>query len=429
MADRYHQLRQTLPLSLASVALLALLFLSACPPKAPVFEGDYAPTAQSAEPALTALRAGDFERVRTATDRVLANQPNHAQAAAARAFARFQGAMHHLRAEAMGVLDTADRQSGFDHQRMRAALERTAGALALADGDLAIAERDRNFALELCMACWERDWNHSGEVDARERRLFQIEIDGAGRPIPEGDPRRVPTFRFDVGDVMWARAMLSFQQAALELVLAYRWTELNLLLGSMRSLKGGRIAIRLEQPERVARARALILAGLQHAERSRRAYLAETDDDREWVPNPRQRNHPLPLPVDDQLYRVWAGVLGDAERLIAGTEALSVAEIAQLGDDQWRDPPGGYIDVGQMLARPKDIIINMVDLERTWDDPARGRKAQVEDTLVSLLGAYYDRRGQRQASSLVRRLARMKSEMERGEDTLERKLRYLLWLN
>ena len=39
------------------------------------------------------------------------------------------------------------------------------------------------------------------------------------------------------------------------------------------------------------------------------AYLAETDDDREWVPNPKQQSHPMPLPVDaariGALERTW----------------------------------------------------------------------------------------------------------------------------
>ncbi len=45
----------------------------------------------------------------------------------------------------------------------------------------------------------------------------------------------------------------------------------------------------LADPGRVRRARDLILQGLDEAERTRAAYQAEHDDDREWVPDPSQR--------------------------------------------------------------------------------------------------------------------------------------------
>lgn len=375
------------------------------------------------------MQEGAFARAGALAEQVLREDGRNGQAAAIRALVRFQTAMHELREQAIIVLRTADASNGFDHPRMRGALERTAEALAAADADLAITARDRQFSLELCLACWERDWNHSGEIDRSDRRLFQIEIDGAGRPFPEGDPRRKPTFRFDIGDIHWARAMLSFQRAALELVLAYRWTELDRLLQSTSMARMSVVTIRLEQPGRIARVRALILAGVEHAERSRLAYLAETDDDREWVPNPRQRNHPLPLPVDAGLYEVWAGVLGDVKRLVTGEEALSVAQLAQLGDHQWEQPPRGYIDIGLMLSEPKDIVFDIPALMRKWESDYGARRAQVEDSLKSVLGGYYDLGRERKASPVIGRLSRMKREMERGEDTLERKLRYLLWLN
>ena len=408
---------------------LALSWLAACPGASSVPSSTQR---ERAQPAVTALQAGSFVEARRLADQALAEDGHNGHAAAVRAIVGFQAAMHDLREQTMLVLDSASSTDGFDHARMRAALERTVKALAAADADLVVAARDQRFSLELCLACWERDWNHSGEVDRNDRRLFQIEINENGDYLPEGDPRRTPTFHFDVGDVHWARAMLSFQRAFLEMLLAYRWTELDRLVGSLFRGSPPLITIHLDHPERIARARALILDGLEHADRCRRAYLAETDDDREWVPNPRQRNHPLPLPVDDQLYQVWAGILGDVERLIAGKEALSVADLAQLGDDRWDNPPGGYIDIARMLSAPRNIVLDLPALERKWDRPERtkaDRKALVEDTLVSVLGDYYDRTGARKASPLIQRLARMKREMDRGEDTFERKLRYLLWLN
>jgi hypothetical protein len=405
--------------SAAALALLcALLALAACK-SSPGSAGPRAPRSPASSRSVAALQAGDFRAAEADAGEALAHDHNDAQAAAVRAIARYQAALSHLQREALAVLDTASEAQGFDHDRMRAALEETTRALAAIDADLAVAADDRAFVLRLCLACWERDWNHSGEIDDRDRRLFQIEIDAAGETIPEDNPRRKPEFRFDLGDVYWARAMVSFQRALFELILAYRWTDIDRLFFGAGTPE--KLVIHLDQPARVQSARTAILAGLSHADRSRREYLAETDDEAEWVPNPRQRNHPLPLPADDALYDTWAGVLGDLRRLLESKEAISVSEIAQLGDHAWETPPRGFVDVGLMLKKPKDIVFDLVELDRLEDDD------DIEGILASILGEYYAR--ERKATPLIQRLARMKGELERGEDSFERKLRYLLWLN
>src|SRR5258706_15057723 len=118
--------------------------------------------------------------------------------------------------------------------------------------------------MELCLACWQHDWNRSGEIDDRDRKLFEIEYDANGGVLDQSDPARRPTFRFDIGDVSWARAMISFQRAAAELVLAYKWSELDKLMhfDIFRSNeKLGKMTMRLIDPVRVRHARELILAG------------------------------------------------------------------------------------------------------------------------------------------------------------------------
>ena len=81
--------------------------------------------------------------------------------------------------------------------------------------------------------------------------------------------------------------------------------------------------------------------------------------------------------------------------------------------------PDAYIDIGRMLGDPTDIAI---DTHERDDTPAG-----VERILRGLLGHGYQTAMRR--SPLVGRLRRMHDELDRGEDTFERKLRYLLWLN
>ncbi|MBL9015359.1 MAG: hypothetical protein JNL83_14340, partial [Myxococcales bacterium] len=284
------------------------------------------------------------------------------------------------------------------------------------------ASADKDFALELCLACWERDWNRNGEVDERDRLLFQIEVDATGEQLPEGDPRRRPTFRFDAGDVAWALAMVSFQRAAVELVLGYQWSELDKLFAwnIFSKDKPATITIKLVDKERVSRAHRLILAGIYHAEACRALYLAEKDDDREWVPNPEQMSHPVPLPMDKTIYATWAGVLRDVRTLLRSEEGIPLRGMAGLANEGMAKlVPDAYIDLGAMLTEPKDIVIDFGDLSESPQN--------VERVLRGVLGNGY--KTSMTPSRLVQRLRAMRDELERGSDTFDKKLRYLLWLN
>jgi hypothetical protein len=401
-----------------SIALLLATSVCACGDELPPPRSPEQRTGDSA-PALRSLQDARFEDAARHASAALTLDPRNAQAAAVRAIAGYQRAGHDLIHELGAIIEQADDLKFFDHQAGRAAWQTFVDRLDAVDRDLAVVAADPTFALELCIACWEHDWNRNGEIDDRDRRLMEIEYDGLGGEIPEGDPRRRPSFRFDVGDASWARAMLAYQRAGVELILAYRWSQLDLLL------RGGgrgepRMVIPLLDAARVKRARAHILAGADHADRCREAYLAETDDDREWVPNPRQKNHPIPLAVDAELYATWAAITGDLRHLVSSREGLSIRELAALVDDDLgRLAPDAYIDLGKLLGEPKELVIDLRDLSE--------KPAAVERLLRGLLGNGFQQ--SMKPSPLPARLRGMKQQLDRGEDTAEHKLRYLLWLN
>jgi hypothetical protein len=366
--------------------LLAMLSVVAagCGPAAGVSKPprtvvDLAPKRVAAAVSLEQLQRGEFDKAHQSAGALVKADPDNPYGHVVRAITHYKKTMHQLSTDLRTVAFGALRAGGFNHRYMRSALQQAEEELGRVDRDLAAAEHP-DLALELCLACWEVDWNHNGRVDRMDRLLFQIERDAQGRPIPADDPRRKPTFRFDHGDVLWARAFVSFQRAALDLVLAYKWTELDRLFALVRSNDKPTITLRLDKPELVARARKGLLRGLDFADRTRKAYLAETDDDREWVPSPRQKNHPLPLPVDDRLYETWRHVVADLQKLVRGEEGLSVAALAQLGDHKWDSPPRGYVDIGRMLTRPRDIVVEIAQLQRlNLDD-----KGDVEQLLSSI---------------------------------------------
>jgi hypothetical protein len=392
----------------AAVVALAvvsvLLLLGACgAPETPHRE------AVDSAPAVVALQASKFDEAgRTAAD-MLRDDPRSARAAAVHAIATYREAGHDLVRQLERLVAQGASFKALDHDKGRRVWATFLAKLEEVDRDLAVVAADPAFSLELCIACWEHDWNHSGQIDDRDRAMFEIEFDGKGGELPDGDPRRRPTYRFDVGDAEWARAMIAFQRAAVELVLAYRWTELDKLFGD-----GGPITIRIADKARVRRARTLVLAGAGAADRCRRAYLAETDDDREWVPNPRQRSYAMPLEVDARLYATWEAVIGDVRRMLESKEGVSVREVAALLGESVSELPDIYVDLGAMLHEPRDIILDF-------------RSKDAATIAKNLLGAGYKK--SMKPSPLITRLAQMKTELLRGEDTFERKLRYLLWLN
>lgn len=385
-------------------------------------EPSHAARVEAAAPAVVALRSGRFDAAARATDQTLAADPGNAMAAAVRAIARYTSAADAAAATLRAGADPAAQDPIEGMRRARTAFETLDARLVEVIADLDVAAGDAAFELELCPGCWQRDWNGDDRIDDRDRRLMEVELGRDGKPLPEGDPRRRPTFRLDAGDVRWALAMVKFQRAGLQLVLGYRW---ELAWGGLgqRSSSGHRFFVPLHEPERIQAVRQLVLDGIRDARAARDAYLAETDDDREWVPNPRQKSHAVPLEVDARLYEKWGATLRDVEQLLRGTEGLKVLDLAGIDRDRTPDPPAGYIDPSRLFTHPRDIDIDVAKIRQLDTKTKEG----VEALLDLLFGdAYVDEMA---ASPLPARLARLREEIARGDEVFGTKLRYLLWLN
>jgi Tfp pilus assembly protein PilF len=381
-----------------------------------------------ARDAIDVLQESKFDRAFELATDLLAKDDRNAQAHLVVALALYKKGMHQFANDMRLLMTDLFRRGRFNQDYLHYSLGKALGAFDEVDKHLKAAARDPNVVFEQCLAQWEIDINRNGRIDQGDQQIFQVELDADGETLPSDDPRRTPTFRFDVGDVYWARAMLSFQRATLSLALAYEIpeTQAEHIDETMKDLERGEkpLVIKLRDKTYVHTARDLILDGLSFSDRSRVLYLAEKDDDREWLPNPKQKNHPLPLPMDAQLYETWAGVLSDLKKLVKGDEGIDVAEVAQLGDHQWENPPKGFVDIGTLLEDPQDIVLDFSRLEKL--DRNRNGK-DVEVILKDMFGRSY--RDTMQASALLKKFSRMKDEITRGEESFERKLRYLFWVN
>ncbi|MDP1823467.1 MAG: hypothetical protein Q8L48_09500 [Archangium sp.] len=401
-------------------ALLLLLLLTGC--ASGLSAAKRADLEADAQPALAALQAANFDDARKLSAESLKRDPENSRAAGVSALAVYRQAIHDFVTDALTIASSFVasallRGDVVNKDFLTFMLDRADKKLGEVDAALAVAEKDPGFSLELCLACWEVDWNRSGELDDRDRHLLEIERDANNQPLAEDDPKRRPTFRFDVADLAWLRAMVHFQRAVMAVGGAY---DPNITFASRNKEK---LLLKLRDPAKLLIARDFALAGLTHAARCRQLVLAEVDDDREWVPNPRQKSHAMPLEVDDALFETWAGVLGDVEKLLRGQEGLSVSQLVQLGNHQWENPPGGYLDFGALLTQPRDLTFAQGELRQL----RRSDPGAVSEFLGRVLGPAY--KVKMPPSPLIDGLLRMRKEIDRGEDTIERKLRYLLWLN
>ncbi|MDX2090068.1 MAG: carboxypeptidase-like regulatory domain-containing protein [Kofleriaceae bacterium] len=309
-------------------------------------------------------------------------------------------------------------------KEVRASLVTLVAALDAVQQHLAEAAKDPQFALELCIGCMAAD----GAMGLPPGAL-DIERDRAGNELPEGDARRRPTFRFDHGDLAWGRAMVSFQQALVNVTLAYDWDWFeSMVLTGKEPVDGTKLTIKLVEPQRIMKASELALAGLAFSDESRKEFLAETDDDREWVPSPKQKNYASPLSVDAKLYKTWEDIIGDVRALVASKTGISLAGVWKLFGEP-KGAPSGFIDVGAMLKTPKDIVIEIGALDRIEVEKDPNVASKMTKTFIKeLVGNGY--KPTMSASRLTERLLLLRKDLEKGAgDALEDKLKYVLWLN
>lgn len=374
-------------------------------------------------PAIQALQQGQFEEAAKKANTALEKDSQTPEALLVRAITRYRTTMTQLALDGRTVVVGAFEAGGVNQRFLHTIAEQAEGDLATVDADLAAAQKGDHVSLELCLACWKGvDWTGDGRVNFRDEKLLQIEVDERGEELPEDDPRRTPTFRFDDGDIAWARAFVGFERAALDIVLAYDFSGLNKVMRD-RHERADRLVLRLVDKSRIAAAKTRLLEAIEQSAACRKAYLEETDDDREWVPNPRQKSHPMPLPVDQALYETWGGVLEDLRKIVEGDEGIAVADLAELLKGEIEvSGARGFVDIGSMLNRPKDIVLLEQDVKMLDREPVNLGAA-----LSTILGEYYV--DKMKPSALPKRLARMKGEIDAHEEDIEHKLRYLFWLN
>ncbi|MBX3427611.1 MAG: hypothetical protein KF688_18170 [Pirellulales bacterium] len=179
----------------------------------------------------------------------------------------------------------------------------------------------------------------------------------------------------DLGDVHWLRGYCHLLQAACNAFLAYDTQELHDLTAQLffptatvryEFLKDdtGRIwgnigdilafihlqRLPVVEPARMSRAREHLLATIEQSRQSWQAILAETDDEHEWIPNPRQKNAAVPfVQIDDEIVAQWGKVTDELELILKGERLAPF----------WRGSKKQGVNIRRVFEEPRtfDLVL------------------------------------------------------------------------
>ncbi|HZY85960.1 MAG TPA: hypothetical protein VFE78_14100, partial [Gemmataceae bacterium] len=99
----------------------------------------------------------------------------------------------------------------------------------------------------------------------------------------------------------------------------------------------------VKEPARTRAALAHLEAGVAQAKEMWKYILAETDDDNEWVPNPKQTGV-LGVKVTQQMVDTWLETLDEAEQVLKGKKLIPF----------WRGKPGGRgVNLRRVFTEPR----------------------------------------------------------------------------
>ena len=196
----------------------------------------------------------------------------------------------------------------------------------------------------------------------------------AGRQATAEDARAF-VVTFDRGDAAWLRGYCHLLMALTEATLAYDGKRLFDRCGHLvfpktdsqfdKMLRAGKreanfdyreimdliaaihlLNFPLAEPKRMPAALEHMKAVIALSRESWKSYLAETDNDHEWVPNPKQDTVMPGGKVTPEMVDGWMKFLGEADDLLAGKKLVPF----------WRgDEPGKGLNLRKVFSEPRDF--------------------------------------------------------------------------
>lgn len=157
-----------------------------------------------------------------------------------------------------------------------------------------------------------------------------------------------PTFRvrFDRADVPWLRGYCHLLMGLTDFLLAFDGEQLfdavgHLLFTRPRTKNADRNDIdidalmaiiqklKIKEPDRLKRCRGHLLKVCEMSRETWKYSLLETDDEAEWLPNPKQTQSAIGIRVNKEMIDAWLGMIGESEKILNGDAVVPLFGLQQ----------------------------------------------------------------------------------------------------
>lgn len=266
------------------------------------------------------------------------------------------------------------------YQDLREMLVKLSKSLAEAEAMLAKVDATKDFKLEFRPGLVALDIN--GDGVASEEEAFWKLCAAAGAPVTAENADAF-VIQADGGDVLWLRGYCHFLMAFADILVAHDERELfercgHLLYADVDtphtwikteprpsdSFHFNNIAdvvafvhlmnFEVIDKERLFTAHRHLLEMVQLSRESWKLYEAETDDDHEWIPNPKQTSTVTGMRVTREIVTGWHDVLDEIEAILTGKKLVPF----------WR----GDVEATRRTGRGLGVNLKKVFLEPTRFD-------------------------------------------------------------
>jgi hypothetical protein len=294
----------------------------------------------------------------------------------------------------------------LSYSAARKILQELIADLQKAEATLAMV-KDEQVKLPLRLAPIRLDFAGDGKEDNRLAAILARYMGGANNLPKDKDLLVV----FDRGDVSWLRGYCHLLMALGEIALAYDGQELfdcsaHLFFERAETPhkflnQGGRrifdlgdhvdmidviafihlVRMPVQEPARLKAALEHLQEMLALSKESWKYILAETDDDHEWIPSPKQKGV-LGIPVGQEMVHSWLEFIDEAEALFAGKRLIPF----------WRGTESRGVNLRRVFLepRPLDLVLWVQGTAATpYLEKGTLTKAAVWDRLQRVFGGEF----------------------------------------
>lgn len=343
------------------------------------------------------LMSGKLTEGRAALEKHLTSNPKDDQARFGLGVLRFVQAVEHLGQSwyEFGIDDNI-RQLPFvrlpvpenpnpkqvTYKDARAVLQKMIGYLDESDKSLAkIKATDVKLPLHLFQL--HIDFDKNGKLSPTED-LTKIYAQYLGNEFVQGHAKLNDTVVvFDYGDAQWMRGYTHLIRSMCETILAYdeepvwdviayhvfqkpvfkfkfmeeefldredrdqfMWSNRNSILDAIAGIHN--LNFKLVEPERLKRAHHHLKQTVVQSRKMWKSVMAETDDDREWIPNPRQKSMVSATRISKEMVSTWDEFLAEVDAILDGKKLLPFWR----GTDKTRG-----VNLHEVFHKPRDLDV------------------------------------------------------------------------